>query len=80
MNKPKPTTEEKQKLAGLTAELISEFVRFVREKDVDTFDLRDIREMIFVQSLYGSEIAEFKRAFNLMWTVWPNVDPDIETR
>ena len=72
MNKEPVTLKDKQKLADLTSQLINEFVEFVHKKDVDTFDLRDIRKMILKNDIYPREIADFKSVFDQLWKVWPD--------
>jgi hypothetical protein len=64
------TSEDKQELANRTIQLIHEFNELLLTKDLDTFDLRDIRKLIY-NECSAWELNDFQRVFTTMWKVWP---------
>lgn len=67
--KTKITQEDKQKIADQIVDLIQQINTIIHTKELDTFDLRDIRNLIEVKSNHW-EITDFKHCFQQIWNVW----------
>ncbi len=71
--KPKVTDKDKKETADKVAEVIKSFTTLVHQRDLTTFDLRDIRELILKHPKVDDFSAStFKSVFAEMWRVWPS--------
>jgi hypothetical protein len=69
--KPPVSPTDKDAIANQIINLIRSINKMVHTKDVDTFDLRDIRNLV-KKKADRFEIDEFHNCFVQIWKVWPD--------
>jgi hypothetical protein len=71
MNKQKITQQDKDEIASKIIDLIRSINKMVYSREIDTFDLRDIRVLV-KKKIDHWELNDFNNCFTQIWKVWPD--------